>query len=114
MSDRDTVTTVRILGEEFRIRGASPDRITEIADYVDAKFRELESSGSVMDLKRRAVLVSMNIAEEVFQHKEELEQQQRRFETESHSSKVRTKDWQGRLRRCLSRLDAVPDAGFDA
>jgi cell division protein ZapA (FtsZ GTPase activity inhibitor) len=63
MSNSEPVTSVRILGEEYKIRGASPDRITTLADYVDHKFRQIEQ---VKDLRRQAVLVSLHIAEEMF------------------------------------------------
>ena len=63
MSNSEPVTAVRILGEEYKIRGASPERITTLADYVDRKFRQIEQ---VKDLRRQAVLVSLHIAEEMF------------------------------------------------
>lgn len=114
MSDRDAVTSVRILGEEYRIRGASPERVATIADYVDAKFREFETAGSAVDLKRRAILVSLNIAEEVFQEKEQREEDRLRHETESRSHEGQRRAWQRRVRQCAARLDAVPDPPRDA
>lgn len=63
MTNSDAVTSVRILGEEYKIRGASAERITSLADYVDEKFRQIEQ---VKDLRRQAVLVSLHIAEEMF------------------------------------------------
>ena len=65
MSD-STVTAVEILGERYQVRGASSERISALAEYVDQKFRELQQSGHSIDMKRQAVLVSLNIAEEVF------------------------------------------------
>jgi cell division protein ZapA (FtsZ GTPase activity inhibitor) len=91
MSEEQSVTRVQILGEEYRIRGASPERITALAAYVDAKFRELERAGSVMDLKRRAVLVSLNIAEEIFDERD-------------RSGRVLE-----RLRHCRRKLEFAPD-----
>ena len=69
MSD-DGATAVRIHGEEFRVRGASPERIQALADFVDARFREMDKTGRTADLRRQAVLVSLNIAEEVFLERE--------------------------------------------
>lgn len=63
MSGSESVTSVKILGEEYKIRGASPERITTLAEYVDRKFRQIEQ---VKDLRRQAVLVSLHIAEEMF------------------------------------------------
>lgn len=70
MTDTDKGTAVLIHGEEFRIRGASPDRIRELAEFVDARFREMEKGTKTHDLRRQAVLVSLNIAEEVFRERE--------------------------------------------
>ena len=39
MSETESVTVVRILGEEYRIRGASSERITALAGYVDERHR---------------------------------------------------------------------------
>lgn len=66
----DGATAVTIHGEEFRVRGASPERIRLLAEFVDARFREMEKSGRAHDLRRQAVLVSLNIAEEVFRERE--------------------------------------------
>jgi cell division protein ZapA (FtsZ GTPase activity inhibitor) len=63
MSNGDPVTSVRILGDEYKIRGASAERITSLAEYVDRKFRQIEQ---VKDLRQQAVLVSLHIAEEMF------------------------------------------------
>lgn len=66
----DGATAVHIHGEEFRVKGASPERIRALADFVDARFREMDKSGRNHDLRRQAVLVSLNIAEEVFLERE--------------------------------------------
>jgi len=66
----DGATAVHIHGEEFRVRGASPERIRALADFVDARFREMDKAGRNHDLRRQAVLVSLNIAEEVFLERE--------------------------------------------
>ena len=60
------VTAVEILGERYQVRGASSERVSALAEYVDSKFRELQQSSRTTDIKRQAVLVSLNIAEEVF------------------------------------------------
>jgi len=70
MEDAGSPTPVRILGDEYWIRGASPERVKELAAFVDAKFREASGRGSGLDIKRLAVLVSLNLAEEVFHERE--------------------------------------------
>lgn len=69
---QNDATAVEILGEEFLIRGASPERIRALADFVDSRFREMENTGRLQDPRRQAVLVSLNIAEEVFRERERL------------------------------------------
>ena len=69
MADRGLPTVVTILGEEFSIRGGSAEEISLLARFVDEKFQELRSSRPGLDLKRLAVMVSLNIAEEMFQEK---------------------------------------------
>ncbi len=66
MDEAGAATPVRILGDEYWIRGASAERVQELAAFVDAKFREASTRGSGLDIKRLAVLVSLNLAEEVF------------------------------------------------
>lgn len=77
MGDPDPVTPVRILGEEYWIRGASSNRIRELAAFVDDRFREFGERGATIDLKRLAVLVSLNIAEEVFAERDQRDQRER-------------------------------------
>ena len=60
------VTPVRILGDEFWIRGASATRVRDLAAYVDSKFQEISARAPGQDIRRLAVLVSLNLAEEIF------------------------------------------------
>ncbi len=60
-----TTTSVTILGEEYRFRGASPELVVQLAGMVDGKFRELMESRPALDVKRMAVMVCMNMAEEL-------------------------------------------------
>lgn len=90
MSISESVTLVKILGEEYKIRGASAERITSLADYVDRKFRQIEQ---VKDLRQQAVLVSLHIAEEMFAERD------RRREQEGELS--------NRVRSLRSQLDGL-------
>ncbi len=67
MSERGAITSVSILGEEYRIRGSSPDQVVRLAAVVDQKLRELQATRPAMDTKRLAVMVCLNIAEELDQ-----------------------------------------------
>jgi len=67
MSGQGPITSVRIMGEEYRIRGGSPEQVARLAASVDQKLRELQASRPAMDTKRLAVMVCLNIAEELDQ-----------------------------------------------
>ncbi len=70
MTEPGPTTSVTILGEEYRFRGASPEMVQELARLVDGKFRELKDRRSALDLKRLAVMVCMNLAEEMMQERD--------------------------------------------
>lgn len=62
-------TSVQILGREYKIRGAAdPAYIREVAQYVDAKLREVSQGSAVPPApERAAILAALNIADELFQ-----------------------------------------------
>jgi len=64
------VTSVQIFGREYKIRGhADKDYIREMAKYVDDKMKELASNASLPSQDRLAILVALNIADELFQER---------------------------------------------
>ncbi len=71
-SDQDTLS-VTIFGSEYKIKGADPDYIQNVAAYVDAKMRELERRLAAGTPARIAILASLNIADELFRERAERE-----------------------------------------
>jgi cell division protein ZapA (FtsZ GTPase activity inhibitor) len=69
MPESGSATSVTILGEEYWIRGASPEIVQRLAEFVDGRFRELQNARPSMDVKRLAVMVCLNIAEELHQER---------------------------------------------
>jgi cell division protein ZapA (FtsZ GTPase activity inhibitor) len=65
MDNAETTTRISILGEEFQVRGAEQDLILQVASLVDERFRALQASRPTMDVKRLAVMVCLNMAEEL-------------------------------------------------
>ena len=64
------VIPVEIFGRDYKIRGhADKNYIREMAKYVDDKMKELASSASLPSQDRLAILVALNIADELFQEK---------------------------------------------
>ena len=97
MSEPGATTSIRILGEEYRVRGAAPELVEELAGFVDQKFRDLQAARPAMDWKRLAVMVCMNIAEELYQE---------RIRREGLVQKA----WE-RTRSCRDSLEDALDAG---
>ena len=81
---------VQIAGQTLSIRSdEGPEYVQELADYVDAHVRQLAGGNRSYSLQRMALLVAMQIADELF----------------------REKDLRARLRaRVLARIDAVENA----
>jgi len=61
-------TAVRIFGATYHVRG-NDDRgyLQELADFVDAKMREVAQHVTTADTARIAILAALNMADELFQ-----------------------------------------------
>ncbi len=72
MESKDRLSVV-IDGRVYVISGGSSDHIQKIATYVDNKITELKRQGGYSKLspEYRSVLLSLNIAEELFKVREE-------------------------------------------
>lgn len=61
-------TTVDIFGNRYVIQGESdPAYIKNLAEYVDAKMREISSQAASVTSTRVAVMAALNVADELFQ-----------------------------------------------
>jgi cell division protein ZapA (FtsZ GTPase activity inhibitor) len=96
MERNDPGTPVRILGEEYRIAGASPERVRALATFVEDKFQELQAARPLVDIKRLAVAVCLNLAEELF---------------EERAGRLDADDAVRRVRRCRELLEGERVAG---
>lgn len=68
----DSKVKVRIYGQEYTVSGERDEEtIIEIADYVDSKMREINRFFSSNIPGSLAVLASINIADELFEAREE-------------------------------------------
>lgn len=64
--------TVRIFGEEYRIAGdGDPQRIHDLARFVDEKMRAVKERMVSVHPAKVAVLASLNIADELFAQQQE-------------------------------------------
>lgn len=63
--------TVTIFSTEYPIQSdADPDRIREVARYVDWKMREVATVTSICSAARVAILAALNIADELFKERD--------------------------------------------
>lgn len=74
----DTKIQVQIYGQSYQIKaGADPDYIQTVAGYVDQKMREIATAAPTVDSLKIAVLAALNITDEFFQLKHELQSHDR-------------------------------------
>ena len=63
--------TVELAGQTLSIRSdEGPEYVQELADYVDAHVRELGGTRRSFSLQRVALLVAIQIADELFREKD--------------------------------------------
>ncbi len=68
---------VKIYGEEYTMRGsASPDYMKRVAHYVDEKMRQIGQANTRLGISRIAVLTAVNLADELFLLRKELQEMQ--------------------------------------
>ncbi len=73
-----TQVNVKIFGQEFTIKGEdSPEYVESLAEFVDKKMREVASASSVITSHKVTILTAINIADELFRLRKELEENQK-------------------------------------
>jgi len=67
-------TTVEIYGQPYNVRGeGDPDYLTELAQFVDSRMREVASQVSTVDPMKIAILAALNIADEFSRYRKQRE-----------------------------------------
>ena len=68
MSEESNQVQISIFGQEYSVKApADPDYIKKIAEYLDAKMREVQSGFTTTQSSTRiAILAGMNITDELF------------------------------------------------
>jgi cell division protein ZapA len=67
-----TVVTVEIAGQRYPIRSGLDERyVAELAAYVDQKMRAAVTSAPESDMLGLAILVALNIADDVFRARQQ-------------------------------------------
>jgi cell division protein ZapA len=71
-----SVITVEIAGQRYPIRSTLDERyVTELAAYVDQKMRAAADAAPASDMLGLAVLVALNVADELFRERNQQQQQ---------------------------------------
>ena len=106
MSQSARTVTVRLLDKEYTIScpdGAEAELLAS-ADYLDARMREIKSSGKIVGLERIAVMAALNMSHELIKSRE-----QNRQTVEMQLRRLGNK-----IDRSLDRLDGDDASGDDS
>ena len=80
MEEKKTLR-VNIYGTEYPIRGiADEEYILKVAEYVDAKMREIDQKVAVKSALKVAILAALNITDELFRERLEKGESVDRYE----------------------------------
>ena len=64
--------TVQVAGQRYTLKTDDDDRLVKsLAAHVDAKFREIQRASRSPDTQAVAILTALQVAEELFQAREE-------------------------------------------
>ena len=71
MVQYDNSTRIDIFDQNYQLRGVTdPAHVQELAAYVDRKMREIADASKTVDSLKVAVMAALNIADELFQERE--------------------------------------------
>jgi cell division protein ZapA len=74
MADKDTLVHVEIFGQDYAVRGGDdPAYVEKLATFVDERMKEISRTSGAVDSLRIAVLAALNVADECFRLREELQ-----------------------------------------
>ncbi len=92
MAEKPSLVHVQVFGQTYAVRaGADPGYVENLAAFVDGRMKEVSRTSGAVDSVRIAVLAGLNLADELFRLRRDLEQAQHELE-----------DARGRLKRGAS------------
>lgn len=75
MSEKPNLVHVEIFGQSYAVRaGADPGYVEKLAAHVDEQMREVSRAGGAVDSVRIAVLAALNLADECFRLRGQVEE----------------------------------------
>ena len=79
MADKPNLVHVEIFGQTYAVKaGADPGYVEALAAFVDGQMKDVSRSSGAVDSLRIAVLAALNLADEVFRLRREVEEAQAR------------------------------------
>ncbi len=107
--------TARIMGEDYTIRGRSPqEHIERIARYVDEKMIQISEAYPKLGTSRVAVLAAINMADELFKIREQYEQLTQLLEEEWSQRHGAPGASEAPAPRAAPRVPRLPSAATEA
>src|SRR5512140_3245648 len=107
MAEKPSLVHVEVFGQTYAVRaGADPGYVETLAAFVDDRMKEVSRTSGAVDSVRIAVLAALNLADELFRLRRELEQAQHELE-EARSRAKRGASAEERARRLASALGAA-------
>jgi len=74
MDAKNDSITVEIYGQSYNVRGeGDPNYLTELAQFVDTRMREVAAQVSTVDPMKIAILAALNIADEFSRYRKQRE-----------------------------------------
>jgi cell division protein ZapA len=98
VADKPSLIHVEIFGQTYAVKaGTDPLYVEKLAAFVDEQMKEVSRATGAVDSVRIAVLAALNLADECFRLRKELDDSQGRAASVDHSHEERVK----RLARTL-------------
>jgi len=98
VADKPSLIHVEIFGQTYAVKaGADPAYVEKLAAFVDEQMKEVSRATGAVDSVRIAILAALNLADECFRLRRDLEDSQGRAAAVDHGHDERVK----RLARTL-------------
>jgi cell division protein ZapA len=101
MTEKGNLVQVEILGQTYSVRaGGDPGYVQKLAAFVDEQMKQTSRESGAVDSLRIAVLTALNLADETFRLRREIEEGRSRTSGQGAGS-------DDRLARLTRTLDAA-------
>lgn len=75
MSEKRHIVKVTIMGEEYTLRtDEDPEHAVAVATYLDNAIQRIANSGTVVEANRASILAALQITDELFKLRENVQQ----------------------------------------